>query len=506
MNITWLWRRGLYLSLWCVLAVPRGALAQDIDPVAAGIYEEAAALLEHLRREEDLVGAGLGVLWPGMAPWDYGSGWAEREMDRAFSERTLNAQHELVQLFTAVAVLQLVEANLVELDAPFTRYFPEFQPYAGTFPERFTVRQLLSHHGGLPAYYAPGSGRGAFNANGADEAWREVLAHDEELALVAAPGEVFDYSYLGYDLLGLLIERQSGEAYADYIARHILAPLNLSDTSFSADPASVPGIAQAYDDEEAVPHERLRDVPAAGLVSNVHDMGIFMQALLQGGQGILTVSSVEQLFQLQNASLYDDNLGFGLGFFLTPLGDELLLASHSAFNDGASSYVVALPRQGLGLVFTSNSEVNNVTLRAALDAFMARMIEAHNARPAPVYAPYPAAEADAQNLALGAGVFSGPGGIYRVEQRRGGLRIEAPFLPSWLRVNLLPRAEDYYGVELRLWGLNLGWLSRLEPIAQGLEGRPQILDGRRLWHWRLQGAAVVTLTELVPAQENAALD
>ncbi|MDR2212284.1 MAG: hypothetical protein LBE21_01475, partial [Pseudomonadales bacterium] len=111
-----------------------------------------------------------------------------------------------------------------------------------------------------------------------------------------------------------------------------------------------------------------------------------------------------------------------------------------------------------------------------------------------------------QNLALGAGVFSGPGGIYRVEQRRGGLRIEAPFLPSWLRVNLLPRAEGYYGVELRLWGLNLGWLSRLEPIAQGLEGRPQILDGRRLWHWRLQGAAVVTLTELVPAQENAALD
>jgi CubicO group peptidase (beta-lactamase class C family) len=478
---------------------------QAPDPVSAGLYDEAASTLDRLLRDEGLVGVGLGVVWPGLEPWYYAVGSASREEARAFTIDTPNAQHELAQLFTAVAVMQLVEAGKVDLDAPFNRYFPAFQPYAGGLPAAFTVRELLSHHSGLPAYYAPNSGRGGFRSGDDENAWREVVAHGEELTLVAAPGQVYEYSYLGYDLLGLLIEQQSGEPYADYVAKHILAPLNLRDTTFRADPNLVPGIAQAYEDGEPGAHERLRDVPAAGLVSSVHDMGVFLDALLQGGRGVLTPESVAQLFQVQNASPYDDNLGFGLGFFVSSVvGDEsgeVMSASHSAINDSARTYLVAIPQYGIGVMLTTNSELSSVKLRDAADRLIARMLELRSGREMPPYALHPEAVAGA---ALPTNAFSGPGGIYRVEKRLGGLRLDVPFLPL-VHANLVPREDDYYSVELRLLGFNVGRLSQLQEVASGLEGKIKMVDGKRLWFWYLRGVAVATLTETAPAAEDAAL-
>jgi CubicO group peptidase (beta-lactamase class C family) len=490
-------------------ALLHAADAQSPDPVAAGIYDDAAATLEELLRGEDLAGAALSVIWPGLSPWHYAVGWAAREENRAFTIDTPNAQHELAQLFTAVAVMQLVEAGQVDLDAPFSRYFPEFQPYAGALPAAFTVRQLLSHHSGLPAYYAPLSGRQAFRNGDDDEnAWREVLAHGAELTLVAAPGQVYEYSYLGYDLLGLLIERQSGERYADYVGKHILTPLGLNNTAFRADPNLVPDIAHAYEDGQPEAHERQRDVPAAGLVSSVRDVSGFLQALLQGGQGILKPDSVAQLFQAQNASPHDDNLGFGLGFFVSQIAGDapgaLILATHSAINDGARTYLVAIPRHGLGVVLTTTSELGSVKLRTAVDSLIEHMLQVRSGQAIPLYAPHPKAELTEQRAALLPSAFSGPGGIYRVERRRGGLRLDVPFLP-FVHANLVPREEDYYSVELRLLGFNLGRLSQLEQIAGGLEGKVKTLDGQRLWYWYLHGVAVATLTELVPAPESDAL-
>jgi hypothetical protein len=109
-----------------------------------------------------------------------------------------------------------------------------------------------------------------------------------------------------------------------------------------------------------------------------------------------------------------------------------------------------------------------------------------------------------QKAALLRGDFSGPGGTYHVDSRRGSLRADVPFLP-FISVSLVPRADDYYGVELRLLGLNVGRLSQLEQIADGLEGKIKTVEGRRLWYWYLRGVAVATLTEMAPAPESDAL-
>lgn len=500
-------RRQLWYWL-LLLGASHFVVAQSVDPVAAGVYEKASTVLDALLRDEKLTGAGIGVIWPGMQPWLRTGGLASRERELSFTTDTPIAQQEFAQLHTAIAVLQLIEAGKLELDAPFNRYVPEFQPHSGQWTSDFTIRQLLSHHSGLPAYYAPGSGREAFRAHGDDEAWREVLAHGGEVALIAAPGEVYEYSDLGYVLLGLLIERVSGENYVDYVKRHILEPLSLQHTFFTADPRTVPGIADAHDDGERSEHERLRDLPAAGLVASLNDTTVLLQALLSGGQGVLSSASVALLFSAHERSPYDGNLGVGMGVYVaTPWQasrPDLTLISQSAIADGTRTYLAAVPQLQLGVVLTTNDEFSSIKLRDAAESVLQHMVEVSVGRPVPGYARHRSSEWSEERRAALLGTYSGPGGLYRVERTRSNLRLDVPFLP-FVRVNLVPRQEDHYAVELRFLGLNLGRLSALQLVASGLESKIETVNGERLWHWYLRGESVVTLTELRPAQESEAL-
>lgn len=275
-----------------------GAEASPLrEPLPAALGDRIDSLITTLMGEEDLHGVALGLVHGHDTRWNRAYGVASRETRTDFTIATPAALHELAQLFTAVAVMQLVEQGTVELDAPLSRYLPDFSPHSAHIADAdITVRQLLTHHSGLPAYYAPGAGMEEYYplAEGVAD-YRQLPAHDDDMAFVTEPGSVYEYSYLGYSLLGLLIEAVSGETFEDYVQSHIVQPLQLTETVFVVAPDSVETIAPAHVDRDEVPHTTFRDVPAAGLVSSVRDMSRFMQALLQPGE-ILSRESTEALF------------------------------------------------------------------------------------------------------------------------------------------------------------------------------------------------------------------
>ncbi len=125
--------------------------------------------------------------------------------------------------FTAAAVLQLAERGLVSLDAPVTRYVPEFHP-ADARGGRITVRQLLNQTSGLSV--------------GADHEWRlpqpgtlrDAVVRLETAHLAAEPGAVFNYHNPNYAVLARLVEVASGQSFAGYLQNHIFAPLGMSHT------------------------------------------------------------------------------------------------------------------------------------------------------------------------------------------------------------------------------------------------------------------------------------
>ncbi|BAS28297.1 exo-beta-N-acetylmuramidase NamZ domain-containing protein [Limnochorda pilosa] len=215
----------------------------------------------------------------------------------------------LTKLFTATAVMQLVERGKVDLDAPVATYLPTF---GSRGKEEVTVRQLLTHTSGLPAW-AP------FYKDQPDPEAR--IRSLLEAGLESDPGTKYVYSDLGFVTLGLLVEAASGQPLDRYVAEHIAEPLGLRQTRYNPPSEWRPWIAAT----EAQPwtgrpmiwgevHDEnawsLSGVSGhAGLFSSARDLAVFLQTLLNGGtyagRRILQPATVEEMLR--------DQLGSELG-------------------------------------------------------------------------------------------------------------------------------------------------------------------------------------------------
>lgn len=183
---------------------------------------------------------------------------------------------------TTSAMLQLVGSKRVALDSPVVQYLPDWKA-PGT--SRITVRQLMTHSAGLPAW------RPFYKeAATADEAFQQLFATSPD----TIPGKRFLYSDLGFMLLGKLVERVSGQSLAQYDVEHVFAPLGMRDTRYlppadwksriaptEQDPWRQRKLRGEVHDENA---SRVGGVSGhAGLFSSGRDLSRFARMYLNGG-------------------------------------------------------------------------------------------------------------------------------------------------------------------------------------------------------------------------------
>lgn len=128
----------------------------------------------------------------------------------------------LSKSFTALAVMQLVDAGAVRLDDPVARHIPWFRTADPTAV--ITVRQLLNQTSGLPTW------AGTADLTKPDTTLEQRVRHIADVKPVTAPGEAFHYCNANYATLGLLVEQVTGKRYADYLQQHILDPLDMNRT------------------------------------------------------------------------------------------------------------------------------------------------------------------------------------------------------------------------------------------------------------------------------------
>lgn len=230
-------------------------------------------------------GAAVVVGRKGAAVWEKGFGHLGWTADAAsvVPERTIYDLASLTKVVgTTTAVMILFDQGRLHLDDQVVRFLPEF---TGGGREQVTIRMLLTHRSGLPA------GRDLWRiAHTADEARAAVLA----TPLVAAPGQHFEYSDLGADVLGFVVEAASGERLDTFLQARVFAPLGMSDTRFRPDaslrsriapteltpPRGYPLRGEVHDENAYA----LGGVAGhAGLFSTVSDLSIFAQMLLNGG-------------------------------------------------------------------------------------------------------------------------------------------------------------------------------------------------------------------------------
>ena len=132
--------------------------------------------------------------------------------------------------FTALAVMQLVDAGLVDLDAPVRDYVSEFELAEGQPVDDITVRDILQQTSGLNDLAG-----GPLLASAADGTPAEAIAELKDAQLASPPGGTWLYANANYVLAGRVVERASGMAYADYVQREIFTPLGMNHSSAGAE-------------------------------------------------------------------------------------------------------------------------------------------------------------------------------------------------------------------------------------------------------------------------------
>lgn len=257
--------------------------------------------------------------------------------------------------FTAAVVLSLVDEGEIDLDAPIDRYLPGMLPY----PEPITVRWLLQHRSGLADY---GTGLWASpelvaGSRFADYEPAELVQIATQEPLQFVPGEEFGYSNTDYVLLGLLVERVTGQSYADELERRVLDPAGLRHTYAPGhSPWLLRSAARGYEVAASdtteltdLTHYNMSVAWASGdLVSTTRDVNRFYAELLDGR--LLSRSSLREMKQALPAF---DGFEYGLGLGHAEFcGQEVW--GHVGGVPGYNTYSFTSPRTERQITVTVN--------------------------------------------------------------------------------------------------------------------------------------------------------
>ena len=229
------------LAFIAAVAAPIAVLAKESPPpppeyrVALGTFNEDAS-------KEGVVGGSVWLISNGKVISRDHFGMADIETNQKASDQTIYHWASITKTFTAIALMQLVERGKVSLDDPVVQYIPEFakahNPYGPISDVK--VGHLLGHTSGLR------EGTWPWNADGARSrpdwqvleppGWEQLAAMLPYTGLQYAPGTAYSYSNPGSTLMGVVVERITGDDIEIYIDKNILKPLGMYRTYFDITP------------------------------------------------------------------------------------------------------------------------------------------------------------------------------------------------------------------------------------------------------------------------------
>jgi CubicO group peptidase (beta-lactamase class C family) len=378
-------RRTLLGLIISVVAVPAaGAFARPAHAAPAGCTPATGAALTEFfdgalpdrMKQARVPGAAVSVAAGGRTAFTKGYGTADLEHRAPFdASRSLVRIASISKLFTWTAVMQQVQAGRLDLDADVNRYLTDVT-VPNTYPQPVTLRHLMSHTAGFEGFSVGTAARDAADV----PPLGDYLA-DHMPARIRPPGEISAYSNYGAALGGHIVAQVSGEAYDQYIQRHLLDPLGMArSTAAEPVPAALAGdLARSYDTDvtppTAYPFTFDRMPPDGSVTTTAADMANFMNAHLhQGRFGAGRILSPETAARMHQRSFTADPRvdGYAHGFKERTVNGHRVLM-HDGGWEGFASLLMLVPDCDLGLFLTMNSlSGGGPEMQAVVDAFFDR--------------------------------------------------------------------------------------------------------------------------------------
>jgi D-alanyl-D-alanine carboxypeptidase len=351
--------KSIALAAALLLAAPQ-ARAQEAEPQAGVVFARLsdaeiarrvdAALAQVIARPE-AAGLSVAVARGDKIIVERGTGLADIENKRSADAATEFRIGSVTKQFTAAAIMKLVEQGKLGLDDPLSKYLPDFDTGGRTV----TIRQMLNHASGIPNYTNPEFGK---------IAGKPDLTREEVLKLVSGkpfdfePGKGWRYSNTNYYLLGLIVEKLSGQSYAEFLQREFFGPLALKRTRYD-DGTPVPDSAQGYAFNpadgtlrRADPVNMVGPFAAGALASTAGDL-LRWQIALTSGRAVSPASFQQMIGSPVRIGQGDAAYGFGL--MLDRVGGMRRVWHNGGIN-GFNSVLTWWPDLGLRTAVISSSE------------------------------------------------------------------------------------------------------------------------------------------------------
>ncbi len=355
--------RALALLALAMFAAPLSAADApkplSENPGVASAIQVFDAWVARTAADREQPGVSIGLIHEQELIWSKGYGFADLEKKTPATPATAYRIASLSKLFTATAILQLRDAGKLQLDDPVAKWLPEFAPahVEPTHPT-ITIRHLLTHTSGLPREV-----EGTYWNDMKFPSREEMERALNRMGVVGPPETEWKYSNVALSLAGYVVEKASGEPYADYVGRHILQPLGMSATRVIP-PRDMPALATGYGRRVPGKPRRVEPfldaaymVPAANLASTVEDLARFASLQFRdgaaGGSQILKGSTLRDMQRIHWLEP-DWKSGWGLGWGVDRRDDKTRI-SHGGAVPGHRTSISLLPAEKFGVIVLTNA-------------------------------------------------------------------------------------------------------------------------------------------------------
>jgi len=351
-------------------AIPpaQATLADRIDAISPALDR----FFEAYRTEQHVPGLVYGIVADGRLAYVQTIGSLTQDPYRIVTPDSLFRIASMSKAFTALAILKLRDEGRLQLDALAETYVPEMRSwrYPTSDSPRIRVRDLLSHVGGFVTDDPWGDRQTPLP----DAEFTAMLRHG--VPFTRAPQSQFEYSNLGYALLGRIISNVSGRPYKDYIEQEIMRPLGMTSTGYDIFAAPRERRALGYrweNDAFALEPDMAHGAFGAmgGVQTSARDYARWVAFLLSAWpardgpeQGPVRRSSVREMSQGLNFPAVATRPGqpqscpqaqtYGMGFRVAQDCDLGLTLAHGGGYPGYGSYLLLLPERGIGIFAFAN--------------------------------------------------------------------------------------------------------------------------------------------------------
>lgn len=285
-----------------------------------------------------------------------GFGMANMEWDIPNASNTKHRLGSITKQFTGMLLLQLAEAGTLDLQAPISKYLPEYPKATG---DKITVHHLLTHTSGIPNYtsfpkFFEDVSRNPYTPD-------DFVSVFNEKPLDFEPGKQFSYSNSGYFLLGVIVEKLTGNTYEDQLHEKIFTPLNMNATGFDNHEDILKNRATGYEKQgSGYVNSNYLDMSipyaAGSMYSTAEDLYLWDQALYSNK--ILSKKYMDLYFKPYISAWGDNHYAYGWGVGYENLGkskDSIYVIAHGGGINGFNTNIARTPSDKSLIVLLNNT-------------------------------------------------------------------------------------------------------------------------------------------------------